>query len=98
MIALFRLPSLLSSYAVCITIQLWLFRLSWPCLRQSLTVKEVLPPDSLFVKACAEGNVEGVKQLALIEKGMPSSMDEAGRPMLHVISPLRRSTASFDCS
>lgn len=85
MIALFRLPSLLSSYAVCVTIQLWLFKLSWPCLRHSLTIKEILPRDSLFVTACTKGNVEEVRQLALIGKGMPSSIDEAGRPMLHVI-------------
>ena len=83
-IALFRLPSVLSSYAVCLTFQLWWFTLSWPSLRHSLAIKEILPLDSLFVKACQAGNVEEVRQLALSGKGMPSSIDEAGRPMLHV--------------
>ncbi|KAL8853128.1 MAG: hypothetical protein Q9221_002010 [Calogaya cf. arnoldii] len=83
MIGLFRLPGLLSSYAVCITIQLWLFRLSWPCFKHSWAFKEILPRDSLFVKACIGGNVEEVKQLALSGKGMPSSIDEVGKPMLH---------------
>lgn len=84
-IAFFRLPSVLSSYAVCITIQIWLFRLSWPSLKHSWALKEILPQDSLFVQACAAGDVEPVKQLALNGKGMPSSIDETGRPMLHVI-------------
>lgn len=84
MIASFRLPSVLSSYVLCLTFQLWMFRLSWPSLRHSLAIKEILPRDSLFVKACTAGNVEEAKQLALSGKGMPSSIDEAGRPMLHV--------------
>ncbi|KAL8882625.1 MAG: hypothetical protein Q9192_007551, partial [Flavoplaca navasiana] len=62
---------------------LWWFQLSWPSLRHSLAIKEILSRDSLFVKACQAGNVEEVRQLALSGKGMPSSVDEAGRPMLH---------------
>ncbi|KAL8976443.1 MAG: hypothetical protein Q9205_007547 [Flavoplaca limonia] len=62
---------------------LWWFKLSWPSLRHSLAIKEILSRDSLFVKACQAGDVEEVRQLALSGKGMPSSIDEAGRPMLH---------------
>ncbi|KAL8649455.1 MAG: hypothetical protein Q9226_005572 [Calogaya cf. arnoldii] len=57
--------------------------LSWPCFKYSWAFKEILPRDSLFVKACIAGNVEEVKQLALSGKGMPSSIDEVGTPMLH---------------
>ena len=84
-IALYRLPSVLSSYAVCLISQVWWFKLSWPSFRHSLAIKEILFQDSLFVNACQAGNVEEVTQLALSGKGMPSSIDEAGRPMLHVI-------------
>ncbi|KAL8910724.1 MAG: hypothetical protein Q9171_004017 [Xanthocarpia ochracea] len=83
-IALVRCPGFLSPYAVCITVQLWLFRLSWPCLRQSLTVKRIIPCDSAFVKACAAGDVMEVRQLAWGGEGSPSCIDDSGKPVLHV--------------
>ncbi|KAL8676853.1 MAG: hypothetical protein Q9186_006660 [Xanthomendoza sp. 1 TL-2023] len=83
MIAFLRLPNILSSYAICVTIQLWLFKLSWPCLKHALAVKRIIPRDSSFVRACAAGDVNGVKQLALSGQGMPSDIDQSGKPMLH---------------
>lgn len=87
MIAFLRLPNILSSYAICITIKLWLFRLSWPCLRHLLAVKGIIPQDSSFVKSCVAGDVEEVRCLAFSGQGMPSNLDEAGRPILHVLDP-----------
>ncbi|KAL8776935.1 MAG: hypothetical protein Q9213_008076 [Squamulea squamosa] len=80
MIALCRFPNVLSSYAVCVTVQLWLFSLGWPCLRHSLAVKRIIPYDSEFVKACAAGDVMKARQLAWSGRGSPSSIDETGKP------------------
>lgn len=84
MLALLRLPHLLSSYAICVTLQLWLFRVDWPLLKHSLTVKNIIPRHSSCMTACASGEVERVRELALSGQGMPSFIDETGMPALHV--------------
>lgn len=84
MLAFLKLPHLLSSYAICATLQLWLFRVDWPLLKHSLTVKKIIPRQSSFMTACASGEVERVRELALSGQGMPSCIDETGMPALHV--------------
>lgn len=81
-----RLPGVFSSYAVAYTVQLWLFKLGWPHLRHSLAVKRIVPRDSDFMKACAAGQLDTVRELALSGQGMPSNIDESGVPALHVIA------------
>lgn len=84
-VGLLRLPYLLSDYAVCMTAQVWFFRLAWPCTRYSISLKSILPHDSAFIKASAAGDVEQVRRLALSGQGTASSIDETGTPVLHVI-------------
>lgn len=85
MVGFLRLPNVLSSYAICITVQLWLFRLSWPRLEGSLAIRKILPRESTFIKACARGDLVEVRQLALSGQGTPCCIDETGTPALHVI-------------
>lgn len=79
-----RLPCFLSSYALYITLRLSLFSLSHPRFEHSLAFKEIIPRGSSFIQACAAGEVEQVRQLALSGQGSPSSIDENGDPALHV--------------
>lgn len=79
-----RLPWMFSSNVIYIAIQLWFFKASWPHLRHSMSIKTVVPQDSKFMKACAAGSLEDVRQLALDGYGSPSSVDETGKPAIHV--------------
>ncbi len=79
-----RLPLFLTSYAIYITMRLWLFRLSFPRLEHSLAFKKIVPRQSCFIQACAAGEVHKARRLALSGQGSPSNIDETGRPALHV--------------
>lgn len=79
-----RLPLFLSSYAIYITVRLWLFRLNFPRLEHTVALKKIVPRQSSFMQACAAGEVHKARQLALSGQGSPSDIDETGRPALHV--------------
>ncbi|KAL8637203.1 MAG: hypothetical protein Q9228_005504 [Teloschistes exilis] len=83
LIALLRLPYPLSRYAICVTAQAWFSRLAWPSAICSISAKTILPNGAIFMEACAAGEVNAVRRLALEGLGLPTSIDEAGRPALH---------------
>lgn len=88
LIALLRLPYPLSCYAICVTAQASFPRLAWPSVFCSISARKILPTGSIFLKVCAAGKLNAVRRLALEGLGLPSSIDEAGTPALHVCNNL----------
>lgn len=65
------------------------FRLSWPTLTYSITLRNIVSVDSSFMVACAAGDFMKARDLALARQGGPTDIDENGVPALHVGSVLQ---------
>ncbi|KAL8957538.1 MAG: hypothetical protein Q9183_006030, partial [Haloplaca sp. 2 TL-2023] len=48
-----------------------------------MALKNILSRESKFITACAAGDLEAVRQMALAGHGAPSNIDEYGKPALH---------------
>lgn len=81
---LLRLPYMLARYAVAVEAVFHLSALHWPCMSHTLSVKSIIPHDSRFLRACANGDLSAVRDLAVARQGHPTDVDETGRPVLHV--------------
>ena len=79
-----QMPSILSNYVVTVNIQLKLFKVSWPSIAPSLGLRNIVRFNSEFLKACRDGNIAIIRQLALNGKGSATDMDVFGRPAMDV--------------
>ena len=73
-----------SNHLIAIRATLEQFRLSWPTLTYSITLRNIVSMDSTFMVACAAGDLIKVRDLALAGQGGPTDIDENGVPALHV--------------
>ena len=73
-----------SNHLIAIQATLERFRLSWPTLTYSITLRNIVSMDSTFMVACAAGDLIKVRDLALAGQGGPTDIDENGVPALHV--------------
>lgn len=80
----FRLPSILSAHALSIQAEATFSVLCWPSFSQYVSLKNIVPDDSDFMKACSAGDYESARNIALDGKGSPTDIDEHGQPALHV--------------
>ena len=56
----------------------------WPKICCTLSVRNIVPWNSKFIKACSTGNLPYVRELALAGHGGPTDIDNYGWPALHV--------------
>ncbi len=78
-----------SNHLIAIRATLERFRLSWPTMTYSITLRNIVSMDSSFMVACAAGDIIKARDLALARQGGPTDIDENGVPALHVSSVLQ---------
>ena len=83
--AIMRLPSILSQYVICWSARLKLFRLCFPSVSLSVSVKNVVSRGSRIMEACSKGDLYQVRRMMQDGLGRSTDIDEAGRPALHVL-------------
>lgn len=66
---------------------------SFPC----ITVRNIVPKDCEFMKACEEGNADFVWDMMVAGKGAATDIDEWGVPALHVRSKPPQGRHSLSC-
>lgn len=81
---IFRLPSILSAYALSVQAEAIFSMLHWPSFTQFVSLKNIVPDNSEFMKACDAGDYEKARSMALAGHGSPTDIDEHGQPALHV--------------
>ena len=93
----FRLPSILSAYALSVQARATFSVLHWPSFSQSVSLKNIVPDDSEFMKACDAGNYESARNIALDGKGSPTDIDKHGQPALHVSERAQSIVENAEC-
>ena len=81
--SLLKLP-LFCTHLIAIRAKLERFRLSWPVLTYSITLRNIVSRDSNFMVAYAAGDLIKARDLALARQGGLTDIDENGVPALHV--------------
>lgn len=84
---LLRLPFMLSRYTIEVRAGIQCFTASLPSLFYSIGLKNIIPSDSRFMKACEGGDLETVREMMILGGGSPTDLDEFGKSALHVREP-----------
>ena len=78
-----KLPHPLSRHALIVETKVFWLQMRWPTFSPSISVKNIVPRYSKFMKACATGDLFNVRRLVRNGHGSPNDLDEFGVPVLH---------------
>jgi hypothetical protein len=87
---------MLSRYAIEVQARIQIFTASWPSLFHSISLRNVVPPHSRFMKVCKDGDLETVIETMISGGRSRTDIDEFGKSAFNVRETCENLSGNID--